>query len=114
MELLFENTDTLKNYLNNLLASTTIDVEFTKLDGSERLMSCTKDPRILPKMNESAEKVDDHQIQKVKAQRKTNPGVIVVYDTEISAWRSITLSRIKRITTGKFSMDIVVEGEAAL
>ncbi len=116
MELLFEDTKCLRQYLDNLLNHSTIDIEFIKSDGSNRIMSCTKDPRILPPMNPVAESVDnsDSAIHKTRKIRKPNHNVIVVYDTQISAWRSIVLERIKRIITGKFSMDIVVGDEVAL
>lgn len=111
MELLFDNTDTLKEYLNSLLESSTIEIEFTKADGTNRVMQCTKDHRILPVQTPTMDALDSGkplEVKQTKTPRKPNPGVLVVFDVENNGWRSITLERIKSITAGKFTLGITL------
>lgn len=66
------------------------DVTFTKLDGTERVMSCTLKASDLP-----AAKKDDPLTQ--KKVREINESVLVVYCTDKQAFRSFRVDNVKRI-----------------
>lgn len=95
---MFQTTDTLKMYLNESLTNAIIEIEFTKADGSTRIMKATKDVQYLPKV-EPVNTIADGTFEAVKAKpiRAVNPGVLNVWDIENNGWRSITLSSIKRL-----------------
>lgn len=63
-----------------------VSVTFTKKDGTERVMSCTLQPELLPK-------------QEVKESRakKENTDTVRVFDLEKQEWRSFTVKSVKRI-----------------
>ena len=69
--------------LTELLRSNVIEVKFTKVDGTERVMRCTLQPQYLP---ESIEK------EGVKVR---NPDVQSVWDIDINAWRSFRFDSVK-------------------
>lgn len=78
-----------KEQLQSILREEVATVTFTKTDGSERVMKCTLDPSYIPPVI-----VDE---SKPKKERKENPDLILVWDTENSGWRSFKLSSIKTI-----------------
>ena len=69
--------------LTELLRSNVIEVKFTKVDGTERVMRCTLQPQYLP---ESIEK------EGVKVR---NADVQSVWDIDINAWRSFRFDSVK-------------------
>ena len=69
--------------LTELLRSGIVEVTFTKVDGTERVMRCTLQPQYLP---ESIEK------EGVKVR---NPDVQSVWDIDINAWRSFRFDSVK-------------------
>lgn len=69
--------------LTELLRSSIVEVTFTKVDGTERVMRCTLQPQYLP---ESIEK------EGVKVR---NPDVQSVWDIDINAWRSFRFDSVK-------------------
>ena len=73
------------------LANGIHQVRFTKVDGTERTMTCTLDPSILPVMDliESEEK---------KVPRKLNLDTMRVYVTDIKEWRSFRIENVIEIT----------------
>jgi len=98
MQLMFPTTDTLKMYLNEAMTNGIVEVEFTKADGSTRIMKATKDAQYLPVV-EPVNTIADGTFEAVKAKpiRAVNPGVLNVWDVDNNGWRSITLSSIKRL-----------------
>lgn len=78
-----------KEQLQSILREEVATVTFIKTDGSERVMKCTLDPSYIPPVI-----VDE---SKPKKERKENPDLISVWDTENSGWRSFKLSSIKTI-----------------
>lgn len=74
-------------WLKEMLATETVTVTFTKKDGTERLMNCTTNPAIVPKV----------EIKEGATPRKQSTTTIRVFDTDIKEWRSFTTKSIKQI-----------------
>ena len=72
-------------WLKGALKTNIVDVTFTKKDGTERLMKCTLDPEILPKI----------EIKEDAKPRKESTTSIRVFDTEKNEWRSFTIKSVK-------------------
>ncbi len=66
----------------------TVTVVFTKSDGTERTMLCTKNPQIISERYIVPEK-------KTGRERKDTPGVVAVFDLEKNEWRSFRLDAVK-------------------
>lgn len=67
------------------LKQSIVNVEFTKADGSERLMNCTLKLENIPE--------DQHP----KSTIKSESDQIRVFDTDIGAWRSFNFGSVKTI-----------------
>ena len=78
--------DDVKTNLVELLRSNTVEVCFTKVDGTDRVMRCTLQPQYLP---ESIEK------EGVKVR---NADVQSVWDIDINAWRSFRFDSVKEFS----------------
>lgn len=65
-----------------MLTSNVLDVTFTKQDGSERKMKCTLIPSRVP----------------AAAAAKESTVNVVAYDLDKSAWRSIPVAAIKKVS----------------
>jgi hypothetical protein len=79
--------DKFSNWLKGILKVEVTTVTFTKKDGTERVMKCTLDPKLLP----------EAPITEGKKPRKVNEDVIAVYDVEAQGWRSFTIKSIKSV-----------------
>lgn len=66
-----------------------VKVTFTKKDGTERIMWCTLDPKVLPKQEL---KEGENRIT-----RQKTDAVVPVYDIEAKSWRSFTLRSVKEV-----------------
>ena len=75
----------LENTLQNSLQQGVVQVKFVKADGSERTMLATTCASLITQPTVS---------NPDKPRRAATPGVLRVWDTEKSAWRSIVLERI--------------------
>ena len=64
-----------------------IEVNFTKVNGDNRVMRCTLRPDLLPEnyINEAAEEKGFH---------KANPDVIAAWDVQKGGWRSFRVDTI--------------------
>lgn len=76
--------------LLKLLSTETVEVTFTKLDGDERVMTCTLQESYLP----SANKEDKLSQTKI---RNLEEKTIVVWDTKAQGWRSFRYDRVKKV-----------------
>lgn len=65
----------------DMLKRETVDVEFKKLTGDIRVLTCTLNPAVLPQA-----KVEDPLSQ--KKVREINPDICAVFDTINQGWRS--------------------------
>lgn len=82
-----EEWTTFRNWLKDTLHHNTIQVTFTKKDGTERVMKCTLKEDVLPKVE-----------SKEPSTRKTNDANLAVFDVEAQGWRSFTIRTVKRVT----------------
>jgi hypothetical protein len=63
-------------------------IEFTKVNGENRVMPCTLDPAKLPKT----------PVVEGKVERKINPDVLRVFCTDKNEWRSFRYDSVISIT----------------
>jgi hypothetical protein len=85
----------LTEWLNGVLKETPVTITFTKKDGTERVMKCSLDPKLLPKLEPKA-------ITEDKKPRKESTTSMRVFDLEKNEWRSFTIKSIKRISATLF------------
>lgn len=78
----------LDKWLRNVLKTDTVTVTFTKKDGTERVMNCTTNPNVVPKV----------EIKEGSKPRKESETSIRVFDTDIKEWRSFTTKSIKQLS----------------
>jgi hypothetical protein len=70
-----------------MLKDNVCKVEFTKVNGDKRLMTCTLQESFLPPA-----KKDDPLTQ--KKVREINPEVVSVWDTNAKGWRSFRVANV--------------------
>lgn len=73
--------------LENQLAHNRVKVEFIKLDGTYRIMICTKSPELIG---------DNMPISTSTETKLVNESIIKVFDLEKTAWRTIRKDRIRQ------------------
>ena len=78
-----------KKWLKGHLAYGPTTVVFTKKDGTERTMTCTTKPELVP-----AESIVEGVEKKEK---KVNEEVIPVYDLDAKGWRSFRCDSVKQV-----------------
>jgi hypothetical protein len=71
--------------LISLLQENTAIVTFKKLDGDERIMTCTKNLTHIPEANHP------------KGVKEGKPGNITVWDTNAQGWRSFVYDRVIKV-----------------
>ena len=81
--------DSFGNWLNGILHVNPVTVTFTKKDGTERVMRCTLQPELLPKV----------EIKENAKPRKESTTSMRVFDLDKNEWRSFTIKSVKRIRT---------------
>jgi len=72
-----------KEQLRDLLSDNTLQITFTKTDGSERVMVCTLDPKKMgPIWNDSTKAAIEEVVNKLSEDmpRRENPDVLAVWD----------------------------------
>ena len=79
-----------KEELKNLLAHNVITVDFTKVNGDRRVMTCTLREDMKPKSTKS-----DPLSQ--KAVRETSDAVVSVWDVNARGWRSFRYDRVNNV-----------------
>lgn len=77
-----------RNWLSGLLRDGEVTVVFTKTDGTERVMRCTLQESVLPKVEPSTKP------------RKKSEESISVWDLDEDGWRSFRWDSIKEIIFG--------------
>jgi hypothetical protein len=80
----------LKEDLKNLLEQNVLTVDFTKLNGDKRVMTCTLREDIKP----AATKADPLSQKKV---REVSDAVVSVWDVNAKGWRSFRYERINAV-----------------
>ena len=71
-------------FVKSALVDGVIEIEFLKADGSVRKMNATLNESVVPHVEENAE-------------RKANPDIQVVWDTDANGWRSFRWDRLQGI-----------------
>ena len=74
-----------KDTLLKILSEQTAVVTFNKLNGDERVMTCTKDTRVIP---------EEHHPKTTKEAHDKN---ITVWDTNAKGWRSFVYDRVRKV-----------------
>ncbi len=79
-----------KKWLKGHLAYGPVTLTFTKKDGTERVMNCTTNSKLVPpvEVKESAEP---------KREKKVNEEIMSVYDLDVQGWRSFRWDSIKQV-----------------
>ena len=81
--------DSFSNWLNGILHVNPVTVTFTKKDGTERVMRCTLQPELLPKV----------ELKENAKPRKESTTSMRVFDLDKNEWRSFTIKGVKHIRT---------------
>ena len=79
-----------KSEIIEMLQEGIINVKFTKVDGSERLMQCTLKTDLVPADLDKAKDTNAKE-------RKQNEDAVSAWDTENQGWRSFRLDRVIEI-----------------
>lgn len=92
-------------WLETLLRQETVEIIFTKADGSERVMRCTKNSHIideglalLKEKQKSEELTPTSTLTKTK-NSDNKSGTLVVWDVDVGNWRSFRVQRLVNILT---------------
>jgi hypothetical protein len=72
-----------------LLEENTVEVVFTKKDGTERVMNCTLKEDVLPIVQKE---IEENSLTKTKAK-----DALAVWDVDASGWRSFRWDSIKSV-----------------
>lgn len=83
-----------KEELLSKLQTGSVTVKFTKVDGTERTMVCTKSLELIP--TEAHPKSE----KPVKLDENGNPiqtDLVTVYDLEVNGWRSFQFNRVVEV-----------------
>ena len=78
-----------KSGLIEKLKSAVLTIEFTKVDGSNRVMNATLNNQLIPK--QGGEKLNS--IKRVS----DNPETVIVWDIDANGWRSFKFNSLKKI-----------------
>lgn len=81
-----EDKPSFRKWLSSVLKENTVNVTFTKKDGTERAMKCTLQENVVVPYE-----------QKTDRKKEANDDVFAVWDVEKSAWRSFKIDSVKRI-----------------
>ena len=78
-----------KEELNKQLRETTLVITFNKLNGDERVMTCTKDFKLIPESH------------RPKTDKEPPEGNVTVWDINANGWRSFKYDRVTKVTRGE-------------
>lgn len=84
------DNDVFGTILKGLLDIHEMEITFTKKDGTERVMRCTKKLDLLPKKESKSEQLNEEETK----ERKVAKDLVVVYDLESEAWRSFRAGQV--------------------
>jgi hypothetical protein len=79
-------TPEFREWLDDYLSENTLTVHFTKKDGSDRIMKCTRNYSSIPSDKQPKGTLE-----------KSTTDAVRVFDTDIQEWRSFNISNLKRI-----------------
>ena len=78
-----------REWLKGLLEENTVEVVFTKKDGTERVMNCTLKEDVLPIVQKE---IEEESLTKTKTK-----DALAVWDVDASGWRSFRWDSIKSV-----------------
>jgi hypothetical protein len=78
-----------REWLMSLLEERTVEVAFTKKDGTDRVMNCTLKEDILPIVQKE---IEEDSFTKTKSK-----DALAVWDTDVGGWRSFRWDSIKSV-----------------
>jgi hypothetical protein len=78
-----------REWLMSLLGERTVEVAFTKKDGTDRVMNCTLKEDILPIVQKE---IEEDSFTKTKSK-----DALAVWDTDVGGWRSFRWDSIKSV-----------------
>ena len=78
-----------KEDLNKQLRESVLIVTFNKLNGDERVMTCTKDFKLIPESH------------RPKTDKEPPEGNVTVWDINANGWRSFKYDRVTKVTKGE-------------
>ena len=81
--------DSFSNWLDGILHINPVTVTFTKKDGTERVMRCTLQPELLPKV----------ELKENSKPRKESTTSMRVFDLDKNEWRSFKLANVTEIAS---------------
>lgn len=88
-----------KAWLEGIMMSETVEVIFTKVDGTERVMNCTMDYQVIDAgvklLAEARAQQTKAEPDKPRQKPRPNPANLTVWDTTVGDWRSF---RVRSIT----------------
>lgn len=87
-------TDEAKQWLRTLLREQNVVVTFAKVNGDERVMTCTLKDESIPEEHRPKLK-DTHPLKEVEEQKEDK--TCTVYDINAKGWRSFRWANIKQI-----------------
>lgn len=83
-----------KENLLDLLRNNVVTVTFTKVDGSERTMTCTLLGEFVPNSGNGSMQL----LQENSGRGDSN---ISVWDTQVQGWRSFRVASVKSVSVGQ-------------
>jgi hypothetical protein len=78
-----------REWLMGLLEERTVEVAFTKKDGTDRVMNCTLKEDILP--------IVQKEIEEDSSTKTKSKDALAVWDTDVGGWRSFRWDSIKSV-----------------
>lgn len=79
--------------LNKILREEILTVTFLKLDGDQRVMTCTKSWNYIPEANRPT------------TAKEAKNGTVNVWDLNANGWRSFKYDRIQKVELSKMQVD---------
>ena len=79
-----------REHIVNKLKQGLLEVTFNKVNGDERVMTCTLQEGVIP----AATKKDPLSLKKI---REVNPEVVSVWDTNATGWRSFRVANVTNV-----------------
>jgi|TARA_B100001094_G_C17921396_1_gene666104 hypothetical protein len=88
-----EEWNNFRSQVKDVLVQDIVEVTFTKINGDERVMTCTLQPDNLPKQ------VVKEGEEKKERVIKNPENSLAVFDTKADGWRSFLIRNIKSVNT---------------
>ena len=88
-----EEWNSFRSQVKDVLVKDIVEVTFTKINGDERVMTCTLHPDNLPKP--VIKEGEDKKERVIKNPKNS----LAVFDTKAEGWRSFVIRNIKSVNT---------------